>query len=220
MANNVKIYNMYSVVDTVLNAVRNSWNSAVLMPPFHLCASGQDASTIIGVIHKLDRRQVLLKTPPTSRGEIFKILSLGAKFKREVPSFLRYWYQNFLTTRCSIGGRKFPCQNRLNSFSSCDWRADWRTPAPGHCLYRASIASRGKMVGGMFGGKCPFAVSRVHAACVQCRGRHASCCWTGEGNEPVIVESSDATSPQSYSTSSMLTTSVRVRLSHGLGNQR
>jgi len=32
MANNVKIYNIYSVVDTVLNAVKNSWNAAVLMP--------------------------------------------------------------------------------------------------------------------------------------------------------------------------------------------
>ena len=55
-----------------------------------LCASSNYVSIVVGVIHKLDRRQVLLTAPSISRDEIFFLsLEFGAKFQTEVPLFLK-----------------------------------------------------------------------------------------------------------------------------------
>ena len=51
--------------------------------------NSQDASTVVRVVNKIDRRRVLLTTRSTCRGEIFQVQSWR---QREVPSFWRYPY--------------------------------------------------------------------------------------------------------------------------------
>ena len=53
-----------------------------------LCASSHDARDVVGVIHKLDRRRVLLNTPSTCRGEIFQVQRSGqSSGNRPTPLF-------------------------------------------------------------------------------------------------------------------------------------
>ena len=52
-----------------------------------LCASSNEASTVVGVIHKLDRRRVLLTTRSTCRSEIFEVQSSRQSSRGKCPYF-------------------------------------------------------------------------------------------------------------------------------------
>ena len=56
-----------------------------------LCRSIHNASTTVGVIHKLDRRRVLLTRRSTCRGDIFQLQSLG--LGGSVAEWLVCWTQ-------------------------------------------------------------------------------------------------------------------------------
>ena len=116
-----------------------------------LRATSHDASTVLGVINKLDRRRVLLTTRSTCRGEIFKVQSLGQNSGGKYPNFWRY--PRFLVTQCRIDGRKPPCQMPARFVQSFRYniglrwtnrRTDKQTDDDSKC--RANIASRGKIL--------------------------------------------------------------------------
>jgi len=85
-----------------------------------LCASSNDASIVVGVIHKLDRRQFCR---PHERLDEAKFLKSGVRqsIRGKYPYFQRY--PNVLITQCRICRRELPRQKQLDSFSRFD-----RTP--------------------------------------------------------------------------------------------
>ena len=74
---------------------------------------------------------------------------LGQSSRGKYDSFWRY--PNVLKTECRIGGRKPPCQNRVNPSSrfdtlpACDEQTDRRRDTT---IYCGKIESRGKSCGG------------------------------------------------------------------------
>ena len=93
------------------------------------------------------------RQPPTVTADTtaaaFQGPTLGQSSRGKYPSFWRY--PNVLKTECGIGGRKPPCQNRVNPSSrfdtlpACDEQTDRRRDTT---IYCGKIASRGKSCGG------------------------------------------------------------------------
>jgi len=136
-----------------------SWSTCSKQPRLGHCCPG--------VVNKLDRRRWrlrdLLTTRSTCRGEM---VSIGGKY----PNFWRY--PNFLITQCGLGGRKPPCQNKLDSSSrfdtvpACDRQMDRRTDRRIHddSIYRANIALRGEI--SVFTARCYASAVRAIALCL------------------------------------------------------
>ena len=75
-------------------------------------ANGHDASTVVDVVNKLDRRRILLTTRSTD---------FVAKIQKEVPLFLEL-YQRFLKTQCRIGGKTYKKKNLWQRQRQIDWQ--------------------------------------------------------------------------------------------------
>ena len=102
-----------------------------------LCASSNDASTITAVLHKLDRRRVLLSIPCTCRGEMFSESSVWNKISErttiilEVPEFPYNTVQWKKARSCQLVSTELRVV-----------KTQTRTDGDGIYCYRASIASR------------------------------------------------------------------------------
>jgi len=92
---------------------RSNGNSSITVDRMcsKLCPSSHDASTVLGVVNKLDRRRVLLTTRSTC-GEFFYVESLGQSFRGRYPYFRRYpkllliqcrWNETYVAKTSSIG---------------------------------------------------------------------------------------------------------------------
>ena len=85
--------------------------------------AARSRSTVVGVIHKLDRRRVLFTAQSTCRGEIFYVQCLGRSSRGKYSYFWRYL--NLLTTQFRIGQRQLRsspalcCQSRFLFRISC-----------------------------------------------------------------------------------------------------